>query len=168
MMGSLALILLFISISTLSLAAPHNPILEERQRDKTYTITCLGPSCTDYPPTTLDLPTTFSIPGGNPNPSPTSTPKSTFKSTPTPTSTPPPTTKKTSSPPTSKYTPPPETTPTKTIKSSQKPPTKTSSEETGPSSTRCPVPLYYQCGGYYNGAKCVVQNYYYYQCVADE
>ncbi|KAF1851664.1 carbohydrate-binding module family 1 protein [Cucurbitaria berberidis CBS 394.84] len=59
-------------------------------------------------------------------------------------------------------------------------PTKTSGGETGPSSTACPVPLYYQCGGYYDGkpwtgckkcvkgAKCVVQNELYKQCVADE
>lgn len=82
--------------------APHNAHLEERQRDKTYTITCLGPLCTDYPPTTVHLPTSISIPSfpSNPDPKPTSTIKSTPKTTSTPT------TKKTS---TSSYTPPPST-----------------------------------------------------------
>jgi hypothetical protein len=49
-------------------------------------------------------------------------------------------------------------------------PTKTTTEEVGPSSTRCPVPLYYKCGGWdggvpwagctvcVKGATCVVQN----------
>ncbi|KAF2741136.1 hypothetical protein EJ04DRAFT_423710 [Polyplosphaeria fusca] len=66
--------------------------------------------------------------------------------------------------------------------SSQRPqdPTRTQTEEVGPSSTRCPVPLYYKCGGYDDGkpwtgctkcvagAKCVWQNDYYYQCVAED
>ncbi|PSN63585.1 hypothetical protein BS50DRAFT_84370 [Corynespora cassiicola Philippines] len=182
-------------------AIPANNRLEERQRDKTYTITCLGPSCTDYPPTSIDLPTTFpSIPNpGGPDPKPTTTPKSssaltskkttfTSKNTPPPpppaTSkytppSPPPTSKYTPPPPppTSKYTPPPQP-PTKSIKTSQEP-TKTGGE-VGPSSTRCPVPLYYQCGGYYggkpwtgctkcvSGAECVTQNEWYDQCVAKE
>lgn len=59
-------------------------------------------------------------------------------------------------------------------------PSKTQTEEVGPSSTRCPVPLYYKCGGWdvdkpwtgctvcVEGAKCVVQNEWYYQCVADD
>ncbi|XP_014550672.1 carbohydrate-binding module family 1 protein [Bipolaris victoriae FI3] len=69
-----------------------------------------------------------------------------------------------------------------TIKTSTKtvvPPTKTTTEEVGPSSTRCPVPLYYKCGGWHDGkpwtgctqcvkgAKCVEQNEWYFQCVAD-
>lgn len=49
-------------------------------------------------------------------------------------------------------------------------PSKTGGGEVGPSSTACPVPLYYQCGGIYDGkpwtgctkcvkgAKCVEQN----------
>ncbi|KAL5115985.1 hypothetical protein ACEQ8H_006102 [Pleosporales sp. CAS-2024a] len=110
----------------------------------------------------------------------------------TPTPTPKPTASKTPEPP---------TTSTKPTKSSQVPvqPTKTSTgEEVGPSSTRCPVPLYYKCGGWdvdkpwagctvcVKGAKCVVQNgsvkisvhvdgncanvvaEWYYQCVADD
>ncbi|KAF2281433.1 uncharacterized protein EI97DRAFT_454627 [Westerdykella ornata] len=120
------------ALAALSLASTR---LEERQRDKTYTITCIGPRCTEYPATSTKLPT--SIP-------------------------------KTSSKP-----------PTKTS-TRPLPPTKTQTEEVGPSSTRCPVPLYYQCGGYYDGkpwtgctkcvsgAKCVWQNEWYYQCVADE
>ncbi|EUC42178.1 carbohydrate-binding module family 1 protein [Bipolaris oryzae ATCC 44560] len=69
-----------------------------------------------------------------------------------------------------------------TIKTSTKtvvPPTKTTTEEVGPSSTRCPVPLYYKCGGWHDGkpwtgctqcvkgVKCVEQNEWYFQCVAD-
>ena len=83
-----------------------------------------------------------------------------------------------------------------TVKSTAKP-TKTTGEPAGPSSTKCPVPLYYQCGGYWDGepwtgcevcvpgANCVWQNGefdlskdlsanrlltgedYYMQCVAD-
>ncbi|KAH9875080.1 hypothetical protein J1614_004568 [Plenodomus biglobosus] len=57
----------------------------------------------------------------------------------------------------------------KTSKSTSKP-TTTRSEEVGPSSTACPVPRHYQCGGYYDGVpwtgctqcikgtKCVEQN----------
>ncbi|KAH8730548.1 hypothetical protein GQ44DRAFT_606503 [Phaeosphaeriaceae sp. PMI808] len=59
-------------------------------------------------------------------------------------------------------------------------PTTTQGEEVGPSSTRCPVPLYYKCGGWHDGkpwsgctvcekgSKCVVQNEWYFQCVKDE
>ncbi|KAB2103583.1 hypothetical protein AG0111_0g8427 [Alternaria gaisen] len=66
-----------------------------------------------------------------------------------------------------------------TTKSTVKP-TKTTTEEVGPSSTRCPVPLYYKCGGWdggvpwagctvcVKGAICVVQNEWYSQCVADD
>ncbi|PVI06783.1 carbohydrate-binding module family 1 protein [Periconia macrospinosa] len=94
-----------------------------------------------------------------------------------------PTTKPTTKPTTSKSTEKPTTKttekPTSTSKSSQKPTKTTTGEETGPSSTRCPVPLYYQCGGYYDGkpwngctkcvsgAKCIWQNDWYYQCVAE-
>ncbi|KAF2116858.1 hypothetical protein BDV96DRAFT_645262 [Lophiotrema nucula] len=165
------------SLISTSFAAPRNRLLEERQRDKTYTITCLGPSCPDYPPTTLELPTSVSIPGSVNPPKTTSTPKpvtTTKPSTPKTSSTPPPvSTKKSTVQPTSKYTPPPDDPPSKT----QKPPSPTTGE-VGPSSTRCPVPLYYQCGGYYDGkpwtgctkcvsgANCVPQNDFYNQCVA--
>ncbi|ORY12318.1 acyl-CoA N-acyltransferase [Clohesyomyces aquaticus] len=76
--------------------------------------------------------------------------------------------------------PPPTKTVKSTLKSSQKPPTKTQTEEIGPSSTRCPVPLYYKCGGTNDhdpwtgctkcvaGAVCVIQNEWYYQCVAED
>ncbi|KAF2005254.1 carbohydrate-binding module family 1 protein [Amniculicola lignicola CBS 123094] len=158
----------------------------EPQRDVTFTITCLGPQCTNNPPTTLVLPTTIpDIPGGGPSttlrttatPPPLSSSTKRTSATPPPPSsstkktsaTPPPpsSTKKTSAPP------PVSSTPTKTTKK----PTQTGGE-TGPSSTKCPVPLYYQCDGYYDGkpwtgctncvsgAKCVEQNDYYWQCVA--
>ncbi|KAF2712178.1 carbohydrate-binding module family 1 protein [Pleomassaria siparia CBS 279.74] len=169
------------SIFGICLAAPRGAQLEKRQRDVTYTITCLGPLCTDYPPTTFNRPTSISIPslpGGGPKT--TSTPKPTPPKT---TTTPPKTSKKTST--TSKYTPPPVTSkytppPTTTVKSTAKPVTKTTGHSAGPSSTKCPVPLYYQCGGYYEGkpwtgctvcevgANCVFQNEFYEQCVADE
>ncbi|KAF2017252.1 carbohydrate-binding module family 1 protein [Aaosphaeria arxii CBS 175.79] len=187
------LLAVFVSLSAVSFGAPHPNRLEARQKDVTFTITCLGPKCTDYPPTTIRIPTT--IPGGGPQPPKTTKepeqpstskkPSSTSKYTPPPETskkpsttskyTPPPETSKKSST-TTKYTPPPEP-PTKTIKSTQKP-TKTEGGEVGPSSTRCPVPLYYQCGGYYDGvpwtgctkcvsgAKCVVQNEWYDQCVS--
>ncbi|KAF2850971.1 carbohydrate-binding module family 1 protein [Plenodomus tracheiphilus IPT5] len=100
--------------------------------------------------------------------------------TPVPSSTVPKPTSKT----TSKPVPPPSTPTTtkttiKTTKSTIKP-TATRSEELGPSSTACPVPRYYQCGGYYDGvpwtgctkcvagSKCVVQNEWYDQCVGDD
>ncbi|KAF2798933.1 carbohydrate-binding module family 1 protein [Melanomma pulvis-pyrius CBS 109.77] len=171
--------LILSSIISVGLAAPRNAHLEERQRDKTYTITCLGPLCTDYPPTTVRIPTTIVIPSfpGGENPKTTST----IKSTP-PKTTVPPTSKKTSTttkytPPaeTSKYTPPPTT---KTVKSTAVP-TKTTAQPGGPSSTKCPVPRYYQCGGYFEGKEwtgcsvcepgsdCVFQNDFYYQCVED-
>ncbi|KAH7116785.1 hypothetical protein B0J11DRAFT_561143 [Dendryphion nanum] len=184
-----------------AMLAPHPNRLDARQKDVTFTITCLGPSCTTYPPTTISIPTT--LPGGEPisqsatttkkpvsssstkkpepvsssstkKPEPVSS-SSTKKPEPPKTSTPVSTTKKPSS--TSKYTPPPEP-PTKTSKQPETP-TKTGGE-VGPSSTRCPVPLYYQCGGYYDGkpwtgctkcvsgAKCVVQNEWYDQCVSIE
>ncbi|KAF2029070.1 hypothetical protein EK21DRAFT_113297 [Setomelanomma holmii] len=131
-------------LSSLTFAAPtNNHALVPRQ---TYIITCIGGRCNDG-----------------------------SSSTPTPK----PSTSKKPDPP--KTTPMP--TPSKTIKTTLKStiqPTKTGGEETGPSSTACPVPLYYQCGGYYDGkpwtgctecdkgAKCVVQNDFYNQCVAEE
>ncbi|KAF2447080.1 carbohydrate-binding module family 1 protein [Karstenula rhodostoma CBS 690.94] len=138
-----------IALSALSagcLAAQANN-LAPRQSDGSiiFTTICLGPRCSDAP-------------------EPTSPPKTTLKTTTTTT-----TTKKTTSS---------MKTPTKT--SSPSYPTKTQTEEVGPSSTRCPVPLYYQCGGYYDGkpwtgcekcvkgAKCVWQNDFYYQCIAEE
>ncbi|KAF1977706.1 hypothetical protein BU23DRAFT_452259 [Bimuria novae-zelandiae CBS 107.79] len=142
--------------------------------DVTYTITCLGPRCTDGPPTTFQWPSGWPQPTTEPETT-VKTTSSTKKMSSTSRYTPPPetssvkTTKGTSS--TTKYTPPPEITktPTKTTKSSQKP-TKTQTEVTGPSSTKCPVPLYYQCGGLWDGkpwtgctkcekgASCVYQN----------
>ncbi|KAF2830236.1 hypothetical protein CC86DRAFT_345273 [Ophiobolus disseminans] len=122
----------------------------------TYIITCIGGHCDD---------------GSDPKPTPTPKPSSSSKKPDPP---------KTSS--SSKYTSPPAE-PSKTSKSPPKPtlrPTKTQEGEVGPSSTACPVPLYYQCGGYYDGvpwtgctkcvkgAKCLVQNEWYDQCVADE
>ncbi|KAK7183766.1 hypothetical protein DPSP01_004396 [Paraphaeosphaeria sporulosa] len=119
--------------------------LAPRQGDGSiiFTTICLGPRCSDAPaPTTAPPKTTLRT---------TTTSKKTTSSTKEPT--------KTSSP-------------------SQ--PTKTQTEEVGPSSTRCPVPLYYQCGGYHDGkpwtgcevcvkgAKCIWQNDWYYQCVADD
>ncbi|KAF2872903.1 acyl-CoA N-acyltransferase, partial [Massariosphaeria phaeospora] len=137
--------------------------------DVTYTITCLGPRCTDNPPTSILVPTT--VPGGGqPRPTTTAKPPTPPKSSSAPKPTQP---KPTSAPPPSKVrtqrSPPP----------TQKP-TKTQGEEEGPSSTRCPVPLYYKCGGWdydkpwagcttcVKGAKCVEQNEWYFQCVADE
>ncbi|KAF2834334.1 carbohydrate-binding module family 1 protein [Patellaria atrata CBS 101060] len=48
--------------------------------------------------------------------------------------------------------------------------------EVGPTSSKCPVPLYYQCGGATwtgcktceKGSYCKTQNEFYYQCVAEE
>ncbi|KAF1963024.1 hypothetical protein CC80DRAFT_102950 [Byssothecium circinans] len=152
---------LMLSALSMALVAPANHA-EKRQGEGeiSFTTTCVGVGCTK--PTTFPQPTTS---------------KTTAKPTTTSTTT---TTKKTTSS-TTKYTPPPETTPTKTTKStSSTKPTKTTKGETGPSSTRCPVPLYYQCGGYYDGkpwsgckkcesgAKCIWHNDFYYQCVADD
>ncbi|KAF1943161.1 hypothetical protein EJ02DRAFT_343991 [Clathrospora elynae] len=117
----------------------------------TYIITCIGGRCTD------------NISRTTPSyPQPT-----TIKTT-------------TDKPQPPKPTPTPSKTTIKTSKTVEKPPPTKTSEETGPSSTACPVPLYYQCNGYYNGkpwggctkcvkgAKCVQQNELYYQCVADD
>ncbi|CAO2651309.1 Nn.00g096060.m01.CDS01 [Neocucurbitaria sp. VM-36] len=132
--------------------APAKNQLEKRQ---TYIITCIGGRCSDGStpvPSVVPKPTTTTT--RKPEPS-----KSSIKVTPTPA--------------------PSKTTITTTPKSTIKP-TTTSGGDTGPSSTACPVPLYYQCGGYYDGkpwtgctkcvkgAKCVVQNEFYDQCVADE
>ncbi|KAI4625532.1 hypothetical protein J4E80_002664 [Alternaria sp. BMP 0032] len=66
-----------------------------------------------------------------------------------------------------------------TTKTTEKP-TKTTTEETGPSSTRCPVPAYYKCGGWdytkpwdgctvcEKGSTCVEQNEWYFQCVPND
>ncbi|KAF2689613.1 carbohydrate-binding module family 1 protein [Lentithecium fluviatile CBS 122367] len=161
---------------------PSGAVLK-RQKDTTFTVTCLGPTCTDYPPTTLSIPST--IPGGQPVTTTTTTTSKTTTvktttTTPTKTTT---TSKTTTSTPkitttTSKTT----TTTSKITTASTKKTTSTDYEptKTGPSSTRCPVPLYFQCGGYYdgkpwtgctkcvNGASCVQQNEWYDQCVADE
>ncbi|KAF2190515.1 hypothetical protein K469DRAFT_697770 [Zopfia rhizophila CBS 207.26] len=86
---------------------PHHNRLEERQRDRTFIITCLGVNCPDNPPTTIVWPSSISIsvPGGGSSGKKTTT----VKTTSTPTS------KKTSAAPsTSKYTPP--------VKSSEPPP----------------------------------------------
>ncbi|OAL49809.1 hypothetical protein IQ07DRAFT_644096 [Pyrenochaeta sp. DS3sAY3a] len=159
-------------------AVPGNLDLAKRQ---TFVITCIsnvcsGPTGSPDP----EEPEPSSKTTSKPNP-PKSSSKSTPKPTPTPTPTPKSSSKSTTKPP-----PEPTPTPTKTttLKSTPKPPvttpTKTSGGEVGPSSTACPVPLYYQCGGYYDGkpwsgctkcvkgAKCVVQNEFYNQCVADE
>ncbi|CAG5156428.1 uncharacterized protein ALTATR162_LOCUS4226 [Alternaria atra] len=189
-MQLITLALLATSLSTVCLAAPanNNVALEPRQ---TYIITCIGGRCTDNisrptsgvpEPTTSKITTTTSK---KPEP-----PKSSTKPEPTPTTTtkkpepPKSTTTKKPEPPKTSEKPEPTPTPTKTTiktttKSAEKP-TKTTTEEVGPSSTRCPVPLYYKCGGWdggvpwagctvcVKGAKCVVQNEWYSQCVADD
>ncbi|OWY45065.1 carbohydrate-binding module family 1 protein [Alternaria alternata] len=168
------LALLATSLSTVCLAAPANNhvALEPRQ---TYIITCTKGGCTDNisrttpgvpEPTTSKITTTTTK---KPEP-----PKTSTKPEPT-------TTKKPEPPKSSKK---PETTPTPTKASHilirHDFPTKTTTEEVGPSSTRCPVPLYYKCGGWdggvpwagctvcVKGATCVVQNEWYSQCVADD
>ncbi|KAH7075950.1 hypothetical protein BKA63DRAFT_413229 [Paraphoma chrysanthemicola] len=138
----------------------------------TFYITCIGGHCNDG---STPAPTPPSKPSSSKKPDP---PKTTSKDTPpavTPTPSKPSSSKKPDPPKsTSVYTPPVMTpTPSKTVKSTPKSTiqsTKTSGGETGPSSTACPVPLYYQCGGYYGGkpwtgctkcvkgATCVVQN----------
>ncbi|KAF1834568.1 hypothetical protein BDW02DRAFT_598102 [Decorospora gaudefroyi] len=137
------LAVLFASLSAVCLAVPANNNQETRT---TYLITCIGNNpCTDNISRTK--------PGG---PEPTTDKMTT-------------TTRK-----------PPRPTTTKTTTKRPDQPTKTTTgEEVGPSSTRCPVPLYYQCGGYYDGkpwsgcsncvqgAKCLVQNEYYHQCVSE-
>ncbi|KAH4129046.1 hypothetical protein HBH70_055510 [Parastagonospora nodorum] len=131
------------SLLAVSLAAPAKEhALVPRQ---TYIITCIGGRCDD-----------------GSTPQPTAKPTSSKKPDPPKTTT----TKPTPIKPSSKV---PEQ-PTKT----------TTGEETGPSSTSCPVPLFYKCGGWdydkpwsgctvcVKGAKCVMQNEWYYQCVADD
>ncbi|KAJ5030921.1 hypothetical protein PSV08DRAFT_243330 [Bipolaris maydis] len=129
-----AIAVLYASLLALCVAVPadNKAQLEPRQ---TYIITCIGGRCSDN----------ISRPTSEPS-KPTSSKATT-------------TTKVTT---TSKK-PEPTPTPTKTtIKTSTKtvvPPTKTTTEEVGPSSTRCPVPLYYKCGGWHDE--------WYFQCVAD-
>ncbi|KAF5844393.1 hypothetical protein GGP41_001422 [Bipolaris sorokiniana] len=145
--------ILYASLLTLCGAVPADKAqLEPRQ---TYIITCIGGRCSDNisrPTSEPPKPTSSKVT--------TTTKVTTTSKKPEPTPTPSKTTIKTS---------------TKTVV----PPTKTTTEEVGPSSTRCPVPLYYKCGGWHDGkpwtgctqcvkgAKCVEQNEWYFQCVAD-
>ncbi|CAE7024350.1 hypothetical protein P3342_005400 [Pyrenophora teres f. teres] len=162
-------------LSAVCVAVPANnqPNLVPRQ---TYIITCIGGRCTDN----ISRPTSVV-------PQPT-----TSKTVTTTTSKIVTTTTKKPDPPKSSAKPEPITSekpepvpyPTKTtVKTSTKSapkPTKTTSEEVGPISTACPVPVYYKCGGTNNnepwdgctkcvkGAKCVIQNQWYHQCVYDD
>lgn len=142
----------------LALAAP--------QRDRTFTLTCLGPTCTYYPPTVVTIPTT--MPGGQPIPRTmtTITSSSLVRTTRTP-----------NPPPSSSSRVPPRPSSTSPARQTSSPakttapaPSKTTGVINGPSHWACPVPLYYQCGGYFDGkpwtgctkcasgATCLVQN----------
>ncbi|KAL6710772.1 hypothetical protein ACN47E_007829 [Coniothyrium glycines] len=143
-----------LTLVTLLIASLYSVCLAQ-----TFVITCIGPKCDSNPtPTTIT-----SLPGPI-----TVTVTKTIITTPQSASS-----KRSSTTLKSSKT---------TLLSSTKPapkPSKTTSEEIGPSSTACPVPVYYQCGGYYDsvpwsgcttcvkGAKCVVQNGFYHQCVMD-
>lgn len=146
--------------------ANDKPQLEPRQ---TYIITCIGGHCNESVSRTTS----------EPSKSTTTKVTTTTSKKPSPTPTP-------SKVSTSYYCLSPATTPfpwlltstlTKTLQTTIKTttksvdqPTKTTTEEVGPSSTRCPVPLYYKCGGWHDGkpwtgctqcvkgAKCVEQN----------
>ncbi|EOA91053.1 carbohydrate-binding module family 1 protein [Exserohilum turcica Et28A] len=153
------LAVVFGSLSALCAAVPadNQAQLEPRQ---TWIISCIGGRCSDN----------ISRPTSEP-PKPTSSKVTTTSKKPETT---------TSRKPSPNPTPTPSKTTIKTTTKSTENPTKTTTEEVGPSSTRCPVPLYYKCGGWHDGkpwtgctqcvkgAKCVVQNEWYYQCVADD
>ncbi|KAL5381696.1 hypothetical protein PMIN03_007514 [Paraphaeosphaeria minitans] len=168
---------LFSTLSAKCLAVQADG-LAPRQGDGSiiFTTICLGPRCSDAPSLTTAPPETTLKPTSAPPKTTTKPTSAPPKTTTKPTSAAPETTLKTTT--TSKKTTTSTNAPTKTSSPSQ--PSKTQTEEIGPSSTRCPVPLYYQCGGYYDGkpwkgcevcvkgASCIWQNDWYYQCVADD
>ncbi|KAA8618699.1 carbohydrate-binding module family 1 protein [Pyrenophora tritici-repentis] len=168
-MQLVTLTVLLSSLSAICVAIPadNQPNLVPRQT--TYLITCIGGRCTDNisrPTPVVPQPTTKT------------------KTVTTTTKKPDPTKSSAKPEPITSEKPEPVPYPTKTtIKTSTKSipkPTKTTSEETGPISTACPVPVYYKCGGTngndpwtgctkcVKGAKCVIQNQWYHQCVYDD